>query len=119
MGSGHQSDLDGSVQLEVTVHDTAGDPDDRPECLHLNVELTKVGRSIRRLHALVCSHGKRVEITRSDCDDVCVLISKKELDSLEAALEILSETAGYAGMCEHLKELLIGAGILQTEAVRG
>jgi hypothetical protein len=42
------------------------------------------------LHARVLRHSGRIELQR--CGGSCVLISKDELDGLEKALEILSNT---------------------------
>jgi PHD/YefM family antitoxin component YafN of YafNO toxin-antitoxin module len=50
----------------------------------------------------------RVEITNCD-GGVCVVISKEELDSLEAALEILSNADGKA-MHEAMQHVLVDEG---------
>lgn len=42
---------------------------------------------------------------RDGCDDVCVIISKAELESLEQALDILANTAEYKTMCAQVAEL--------------
>lgn len=73
------------------------------------IDMTKVGRTIRRLHDQVCGGNRRVEITRAGCDDVCVMISKKELESLEAALQIFADTQAFREMCDSLKRLLAAA----------
>ena len=66
------------------------------------LDVTSFRRTLARLHEAVgCGHG-RVEVTRRGCDDVCVLISKCELEALEQALEILAESAEYKAMCENL-----------------
>ena len=51
-----------------------------------------------RIHEQVAGGHGRVELTRPGCDDVCVILSKAELESLERALEILSETSEYKAM---------------------
>lgn len=56
-------------------------------------------------HANVARGHGRIEITRDGCDDVCVLISKAELDALERALEIFSQTPDFRSMCDHLASL--------------
>ena len=48
----------------------------------------------------------RIEITNCG-GGACVLISKDELDGLERALEILSNTDGAGKMREHLEECAI------------
>jgi len=53
-----------------------------------------------RLHERVTRHCGRIEITRRDSGATvsAVLISKAELDSLESAIEILSNTDSAASM---------------------
>jgi PHD/YefM family antitoxin component YafN of YafNO toxin-antitoxin module len=58
--------------------------------------------AVEELHGRVASGHGRVVITRDGCDDVCVLISKAELESLEQALEILSSTPDFQAMCKTL-----------------
>lgn len=58
-----------------------------------------------RLLCLTVRFKGRVEITNCDGGS-CVMISKDELDSLEAALEILSNTDGKA-MHEAMQHVLI------------
>jgi len=55
------------------------------------------------LHAKVCCDKGRVEIR--DGDNVCVLISKDELDALEQALEILSNTSDVQTMARTIASL--------------
>lgn len=72
---------------------------------------------VEESHAKVARGHGRVEITRDGCDDVCVLISKAELDALERALEILAETADFRGMCDHLTALANRMGMPATAQV--
>ncbi len=68
--------------------------------------------SIREVHTdlldllrdIACKTG-RVEIVgeAGQCD--CVLISKKELDGLELALDVLAETQEVKTLCEHISEV--------------
>ena len=59
-----------------------------------------------KLHEAVgCGHG-RIEITRRGCADVCVLISKAELEALERAMEILAESAEFKAMCDNIAQLV-------------
>jgi hypothetical protein len=81
--------------------------------------MTKVGRIMRKLHDQVIGNRRRVEITRAGCDDVCVMISKSELDSLEQALAILADTEGFSEMCENLKKLLSRAGVVYSPQIYG
>jgi PHD/YefM family antitoxin component YafN of YafNO toxin-antitoxin module len=68
--------------------------------------MTQAAKAIRRLHDQVCTDKHRVEITRRGCDDVCVLISRKELESLEQALQIFADTEAFMEMSENLKKVL-------------
>jgi hypothetical protein len=69
------------------------------------LELTRLRKAIDRIHEQVAGRDGRVEITREGCDDVCVLISRTELESLERAMEILAATEEYQGMCDHISEV--------------
>ena len=70
------------------------------------LDVTRFRQAMAKLHEVVgCGRG-RVEITRRGCDDVCVLISKAELESLEQALEILSNSADYKSMCDNISQLV-------------
>lgn len=70
------------------------------------LDLTHFRSTLAKLHEVVgCSRG-RVEVTRRGCDDVCVLISKAELEGLERALEILAECAEYKSMCSQIEQLV-------------
>jgi PHD/YefM family antitoxin component YafN of YafNO toxin-antitoxin module len=70
------------------------------------LDVTRFRQAMAKLHEVVgCGKG-RVEITRRGCEDVCVLISKAELESLEAALEIFSASAEYKAMCDNISQLV-------------
>jgi PHD/YefM family antitoxin component YafN of YafNO toxin-antitoxin module len=64
-----------------------------------------VSRTLAKLHEEVCSFKGRIEITRDGCGDRCVLISKAELESLEQALAILSDTDGVKAMSGQIAQL--------------
>ncbi len=68
-------------------------------------EVRHVGRSLEKLHEDVVRFKGRIEITRDGCDDCCVLISKAELESLEQALAILSNTDGVRAMSGQIAQL--------------
>ena len=73
-------------------------------CFH-TLKLSQFRHSIDDLHQrVVVGHG-RVEITRDGCDDVCVLISKAELEALEHALEVLARGEDYRAMCDTLSHV--------------
>ena len=70
------------------------------------LDVTRFRQAMAKLHEVVgCGRG-RVEITRRGCDDACVLISKCELEALEQALEILSNSADYKAMCDNISQLV-------------
>jgi PHD/YefM family antitoxin component YafN of YafNO toxin-antitoxin module len=64
-----------------------------------------VSRLLAKFHAEVVRHKGRIEITREGSDDCCVLISKAELESLERALAILSDTDGVRAMSVQIAQL--------------
>jgi PHD/YefM family antitoxin component YafN of YafNO toxin-antitoxin module len=68
-------------------------------------EVGHVGRALDKLHEEVVRFKGRIEITRNGCDDCCVLISKAELESLERALAILSDTDGVKAMSSQIAQL--------------
>jgi PHD/YefM family antitoxin component YafN of YafNO toxin-antitoxin module len=80
------------------------------------VEMTKVGQIIRKLHDQVVGQRRRVEITRAGYEDGCVMISKAELESLENALAIFANTQEFNEMCRSLKNLLDTAGVVYSQA---
>ena len=70
------------------------------------LDVTRFRQTLAKLHEAVgCGHG-RVEVTRKGCDDVCVLISKCELEALEHALDILAQSADYKAMCDNLSSVV-------------
>jgi len=64
-----------------------------------------VAQSLPQLHEFVTRCNGRLEITRPGSDQRCVLISKEELDALERALEILSDTEDVRDICEKIAHL--------------
>ena len=48
-------------------------------------------------------------MTRRGCDDVCVLISKAELESLERALQIFAESTEFQQMSSQIAEIVAAA----------
>jgi len=80
-------------------------------CFH-TLGLGQFQRLVEESHAGVARGHGRIEITRDGCDDVCILISKTELDALERALEILSETAEFRAMCESVASVASSVGMV-------
>ena len=68
-------------------------------------DVSLIASNLASLHAFVTRTNGRIEITRPGTDDHCVLISKDELDALERALEILSDTDTVRAMCGQISEL--------------
>ncbi|HET6248737.1 MAG TPA: hypothetical protein VFE47_13625 [Tepidisphaeraceae bacterium] len=81
-----------------------------PESLFQSLDLMRLRSAMDRIHEQVAAGHGRIELTRSGCDDVCVILSKAELESLERALEILSETSEYKAMCDNLTRLALDCG---------
>jgi len=120
MSSASEQDNEGaSVDHEPVTAGQAIDRPPTPDRTHPSVDMTLVGKRIRRLHDQVCGRGQRVEITRAGCDDVCVMISKRELDALEEAVAIHSGTPAHAELCRALARLLAGAGLVYMPQAYG
>jgi PHD/YefM family antitoxin component YafN of YafNO toxin-antitoxin module len=81
-----------------------------PDSPFKSLDLSRLRRALARVHEQVSGRHGRIELTRDGCDDVCVILSKAELESLERALEILSETSEYKAMCENLSKLAVECG---------
>ena len=74
------------------------------------LDLFSAQRELGKLHDLVLRYKGRIEITRGE-DNACVLISKTELQGLENALAILSETESAAEMrCQLLRIAAAASG---------
>ena len=75
------------------------------ECFQ-SLDVTRFRRALASLHEAVgCGKG-RIEVTRPGCEDVCVLISKAELESLERALQIFAESAEFERMSKQIAEIV-------------
>jgi len=73
-------------------------------------DLTTVAQSLRQLHEFVTAHNARIEITRPGSEQRCVLLSKTELDALERALEIFSDTDDVRDICHKIAHLAAVTG---------
>ena len=78
-------------------------------CFH-TLSIVQFLRAADDLHTRVARGHGRIEITRDGCEEVCVLISKAELESLERALEILAETTEFRAMCQRLASVAAASG---------
>ncbi len=76
------------------------------ENLHTHtLDVTRARRELARLYDQVAQGRRRVEITRRGSHETCVMISKEELESLERALEILSDNDGIKSVEQSLAQL--------------
>ena len=78
------------------------------------LDVLRFRKALSDLHAVVGQRAGRVEVTQPGCDDVCVLISKAELDSLETALQILSDTPEFRHMSQQIAEIAAASDGLST-----
>lgn len=67
--------------------------------------LVEVRDSLAELYQLTAKHRGRVEITGKHGEAECVLISKTELDGLERALSILSDSQAVTELTQSLADL--------------
>ena len=111
---------------EATASDTVPDPSpdsaeppdgpngsdgsDGDHACFSSLDVTRVRRALAVLHEQVAFRRGRVEIKRRGCDDVCVMISKAELEALESALEIMAASQEYKAMCETLSQVAAATG---------
>jgi hypothetical protein len=75
-----------------------------------SIDVANLRSAIARIHEQVADGHGRVELTREGCDDICVMLSKAELESLERALEIFSSTSEYKAMCTNVHRLAVACG---------
>jgi PHD/YefM family antitoxin component YafN of YafNO toxin-antitoxin module len=69
-----------------------------------------IAQHLVQLHEHVTRTLGRIEITRPGSDERCVLMSKQELESLERALEILSDTEDVRELAEKIAQLAAVTG---------
>jgi PHD/YefM family antitoxin component YafN of YafNO toxin-antitoxin module len=80
-------------------------------------DVSLIASNLAHLHEFVTRTKGRVEITRPGSDQRCVLISQEELQSLERALEILSDTNDVRDMCGQIAQLAAATGPAAIAAV--
>ena len=79
-------------------------------------DVSLIASNLAHLHEFVTRTKGRIDVTRPGSDERCVLISKEELECLERALEILSDTENVRDMCGQIAQLaaqtgpMVGAG---------
>lgn len=65
------------------------------DALHTKTyDVSVLSQSLAQLHEFVTLRDARIEVTRPGSEERCVMLSKRELEALEQALEILSDTEG-------------------------
>jgi hypothetical protein len=77
-----------------------------------SLDVARFHEVVHKIHETVAGRHGRVEVTRDGCDDVCVLISKRELEALERAVEILAECAEYKSMCDEVAQVAAATSVL-------
>jgi hypothetical protein len=77
-----------------------------------SLDVARFHEVVHKIHETVAGRCGRVEVTREGCDDVCVMISKRELEALERAMEILTECAEYKSMCEEVSRVAAATSVL-------
>lgn len=78
---------------------------DRPDDAGV-VDARGFGDRLADLHRRVTDGRLRIEITCDGTDERCVILTKAELDSLEEALEILSQGHAYKALSESVSQLV-------------
>ena len=73
-------------------------------------DVNLIASHMQTLHEYVTRTLGRVEITRAGSEERCVLISQRELESLERALEILSNTDDVRDICGKIAQLAAATG---------
>jgi PHD/YefM family antitoxin component YafN of YafNO toxin-antitoxin module len=71
-----------------------------------------IASNLGSLHEYVALSNARIEISHGGSDQNCVLLSRQELDSLERALEILSQSETAREARERIVELASATGPL-------
>jgi hypothetical protein len=77
-----------------------------------SLDVARFHEVVHKIHETVAARCGRVELTRDGCDDVCVVISKCELEALERAVEILTECADYKSMCDEVARVAAATSVL-------
>jgi hypothetical protein len=77
-----------------------------------SLDVARFHEVVNKIHETVAGRCGRVEVTRDGCDDVCVLLSKHELEALERALEILTECTEYKSMCDEVAQVAAATSVL-------
>jgi PHD/YefM family antitoxin component YafN of YafNO toxin-antitoxin module len=73
-------------------------------------DVSVIAGSLVQLHEHVTRTLERIEMTRPGSDERVVMISKRELESLEKALEILSATEEVRDLSDKIAQLAAATG---------
>jgi PHD/YefM family antitoxin component YafN of YafNO toxin-antitoxin module len=78
--------------------------------LHIRTcDVAIAAQTLAQLHEYITTQDARVELTRAGSDERCVLVSKRDLDALERAVVILSNTEDMRTVSEKLAQLAAAA----------
>ena len=77
---------------------------------HKRYDVSLIASNLAQLHEFVTRTKGRIEMTRPGSDERCVLISQEELQSLERALEILSNTDNVRDIQLQIAQLAAATG---------
>lgn len=72
---------------------------------YTKIDATAASSSLAELHRRITTEKSRVELTLDGSDQTCVIISQVELEGLERALELLSESDTYRAMASDLADI--------------
>ena len=73
-------------------------------------DVNVIASNLPSLHEHVTRTLERIEITRPGSEERVVMVSKRELDSLEKALEILSDTEDVRDLSDKIAQLAAATG---------
>lgn len=86
------------------------DDDSQQEVPQRSYDVSLIASNLAQLHELVTRTRGRIEMTRPGSEERCVLISREELECLERALEILSDSDHVREMCGQIAQVAAQTG---------
>lgn len=73
-------------------------------------DASMIASNLLSLHEHVTRTLERIEFTRPGSDERVVMLAKRELESLEKALEILSNTENVRDLSDKIAQLAVATG---------
>ena len=73
-------------------------------------DVSVIASNLLSLHEHVTRTLERIEITRPGSDERVIMIAKRDLESLEKALEILSDTDGVRDLSDKIAQIAAATG---------